>query len=34
MQTKDMCEVTKVHEDIVFSVKKQIPDVSEGCSNF
>ena len=27
MQTKDMCEVTKVNEDIVFSIKNQIPDL-------
>jgi DNA-binding transcriptional ArsR family regulator len=34
MQIKDMCEVTKVHEDVVFSVKKKLPDVTKVAQIF
>ncbi|SES29091.1 cadmium-sensing regulator, CadC [Psychrobacillus sp. OK032] len=34
MQTKDMCEVTKVNEDVVFSVKQQLPDVTNVAKIF
>ncbi|WP_419960097.1 ArsR/SmtB family transcription factor [Psychrobacillus sp. BM2] len=31
MQARDMCEVTKVHEDVVISVKKQIPELARAA---
>ena len=34
MQTKDMCEVTKVNEDIVFSIKNQMPDLGAAVQIF
>ncbi|MET0960182.1 MAG: metalloregulator ArsR/SmtB family transcription factor [Psychrobacillus psychrotolerans] len=34
MQTKDMCEVTKVSEDIVFSIKNQMPDLGAAAQIF
>lgn len=34
MQAKDMCEVTKVHEDVVLSVKKQIPELARAAQIF
>lgn len=34
MQAKDMCEVTKVNEDIVFSVKKQMPELAMAAQIF
>jgi len=34
MQAKDMCEVTKVNEDIVISVKKQMPELAMAAQIF
>lgn len=34
MATNEVCEVTKVHEDIVLSVKKQLPDVTKVAQIF
>ena len=34
MQTKDMCEVKKVNEDTVFSIKNQIPDLVAAAQIF
>ncbi|WP_277584729.1 ArsR/SmtB family transcription factor [Psychrobacillus antarcticus] len=34
MQAKDMCEVTKVHEDVVLSVKKQMPELTMAVKIF
>jgi len=34
MQTKDMCEVTKVNENLVFSVKKQMPQLAKAAQIF
>lgn len=34
MQTKDMCEVTKVNEDIVLSIKNQMPDLVAAAQIF
>ena len=34
MQTKDMCEVTKANENVVFSVKQQLPDVTNVAKIF
>lgn len=34
MQAKDMCEVTKVHEEVVLSVKKQMPELAKAAQIF
>ncbi|MEK4487476.1 metalloregulator ArsR/SmtB family transcription factor [Psychrobacillus sp. FSL H8-0484] len=34
MQSKDMCEVTIVHEEIVQSIKKKLPDVTKVAQIF
>ncbi|TQR21500.1 ArsR/SmtB family transcription factor [Psychrobacillus vulpis] len=34
MQTKDICEVTKVHEDVVLSVKERLPEVTKVAQVF
>ncbi|GGA39701.1 ArsR/SmtB family transcription factor [Psychrobacillus lasiicapitis] len=34
MQTNDMCEVTKVNENVVISVKQQLPDVTNVAKIF
>ncbi|MEI4770752.1 metalloregulator ArsR/SmtB family transcription factor [Psychrobacillus sp. FJAT-51614] len=34
MQTKDMCEVTVIHNDVVLSVKKKLPDVRKVAQIF
>ena len=34
MQTNDFCEETKVHEGVVLSVKKQLPDVTKVAQIF
>lgn len=34
MPTQDVCEVTKVHEDTVLSVKQKLPDVTKVAQIF
>ncbi|MDF2065320.1 metalloregulator ArsR/SmtB family transcription factor [Bacillus sp. Cr_A10] len=34
MQTKDMCEVTIVHEEVVQAVKKKLPEVTKVAQIF
>lgn len=34
MQARDMCEVTKVHEDVVISVKKRMPEIAKAAQIF
>ena len=34
MQTNDMCEITKVNENVVISVKQQLPDVTNVAKIF
>jgi len=34
MQSKDMCEVTIVHEEVVQSIKKKLPDVTKVAQIF
>lgn len=34
MQAKDMCEVTKINEDVVLSVKKQLPELAMAAQIF
>lgn len=34
MQTRDMCEVTKVNKDLVFSIQKQMPELTMAARIF